>query len=258
MATAGAYCCCRLNQQTNIYETVAGRLCPVKLAEVLTAIEGDLLRREQAISIGTTARVAARLIAVRMPEAMVKARRRIARKNARKKGYTPSQAHLTVMAWNLFLTNVPPTIGKTATIPKVYPLRWQIERIFQSWKSSLPFASLTTKKQDSTLCYLYGRMLLILFHYALCPQMRATLWLKHKRELSLLKLVRHFQALAAGWMQAIFQSELELYHFLQHACATAERLVAKASRKRRTTAQRLQEDLRQPLESVAFHYRTNF
>ena len=92
----------------------------------------------------------------------------------------------------------------------------------------------------------------MLFNYVLCPQMRATLWLKHKRELSLLKLVRHFQALAARWMQAIFQSELELYHFLQRACVTAERLAAKASRKRRTTAQILQEDLRQPLESVAF------
>jgi len=67
MATAGAYFCCRLNHQTNIYETVAGRLRPVKLAEFLTAVEGDLLLLEKAISIGTTARVAARLIAVRMP-----------------------------------------------------------------------------------------------------------------------------------------------------------------------------------------------
>jgi hypothetical protein len=93
-------------------------------------------------------------------------------------------------------------------------------------------------------------MLLMLLNYALCPQIRATLWWKHKRELSRLKLVRHFQALAARWMQAIFQSELELHRFLQRACATAERLVAKASRKRQTTAQRLQADLRQPLEST--------
>ncbi len=34
----------------------------------------------------------------------------------------------------------------------------------------------------------------MLFHYALCPPMRAALWLKKKRDLSLLKLVRHFQA----------------------------------------------------------------
>ena len=192
-----------------------------------------------------------------MPEAIVNERRRIARKNAKKKGYTPSQAHLTLMAWNLFITNVPPTIWKTETVVNVYPLRWQIELIFKSWKSYLHLASLTTKKEDSTLCYLYGRMLLILFNYALCPQMRATLWLKNKRELSLLKLVRHFQALAERWMQAIFQSALELHRFLQRACATAERLVAKASRKRRTTAQILRESLHQQLEAVAFTVAVN-
>ena len=39
--------------------------------------------------------------------------------------------------------------------------------------------------------------------------------------------------------------------FLTRACATAERLVAKALRKRRTTAQILRESLEQPLESAA-------
>jgi hypothetical protein len=119
--------------------------------------------------------------------------------------------------------------------------------IFKSWKSYLHLASIKTKKEDSTLCQLYGRMLLILLNYALCPQLRATLWLRKRRELSVLKLIRHFQACADSWMQAIFRSELELYHFLTHACATAERLVGKASRKRRTTAQILHE-------SVSQHY----
>jgi Transposase DDE domain len=215
LATVGAYFLCRLNHQTNIYETATGRLCPINLAELLPTVEHDIPLLEISISIGATERVAARLIAVRMPEAIVNERRRVARKNAKKKGYTPSQAHLTLMAWNLFITNVPPTIWPTATIVHVYPLRWQIELIFKSWKSYLHLASLTTQKEDSTLCYLYGRMLLILFNYALCPQIRATLWLQHKRELSLLKLVRHFHALAARWMQAIFQSELELHRFLQ-------------------------------------------
>jgi hypothetical protein len=257
IATVGAYFLCRLNHQTNIYETATGRLGPLKLAEVLTAVAHDIPLLETSIFVGTTERVAARLIAVRMPEAMVNERRRVAKKNAKKKGYTPSQAHLTLMAWNLFITNVPSTIWPTPTIMHVYPLRWQIELIFKSWKSYLHLASLTTKKEDSTLCYLYGRMLLILLNYALCPQIRATLWLKRKRELSLLKLVRHFQALAARWMQALLQSEFDLRRFLQRACATAERLVAKAARKRQTTAQRLQEDLCQPLESIGFAVAVN-
>jgi hypothetical protein len=257
IATAGAYFCCRLNQQTNLYESDAGRLCPLKLPEFLTTVTPALSLLETAIAIGATERVASRLIAVRMPEVIVNERRRIARKHAKKKGYTPSPAHLTWLAWNLFLPNVPSPLWKTSTIVRVYPLRWQIELIFKSWKSSLHLAALTPKKEGPTLCYLYGRMRLILLNYALCPQIRAALWLQHKRALSLLKLVRHVPALAARWMPAIFQSELELHRFLQRACATAERLVAKAVRKRPTTAQRLQEDLRQPLASIMFAVAVN-
>ena len=94
-------------------------------------------------------------------------------------------------------------------------------------------------------------MRFILVNDALCPHMRHDLGLKKKRARSVLKLVRHFQALADRWMHAIFQSACALRRFLTRACATAERVVAKASRKRRTTAQILREDLRRPLESGA-------
>jgi hypothetical protein len=100
-------------------------------------------------------------------------------------------------------------------------------------------------------------MLLIVLTYALCPQMRATVWLKKTRELSVLKLVRYFQALAGEWMHAIFPSEFALRRFLQQACATAERLVAKASRKRPTTAQILRESLSQQHASIAFAVAVN-
>ncbi len=248
IAAAGAYFLSRLNHQTNIYETVAGRLLPLELAQFLQTVQGNIIEKE--ICIGAKEQVMSRLIASRVPETQVNKRRRTARKNAKKKGYTPSQAHLTLLAWNLFITNVPRTIWKAETVIKVYPVRWQIEIIFKSWKSYLHLASITTKKEDPTLCYLYGRMLLILLNYALCPQLRATLWRRKRRELSVLKLVRHFHAFADSWMQAIFRSEIELYHFLTHACATAERFVGKASRKRRTTAQILRESLSQQHETI--------
>jgi hypothetical protein len=95
-------------------------------------------------------------------------------------------------------------------------------------------------------------MLLIVLNDALCRPLRANLWGKRKRELSLLKLVRHFQALAERWMQAILQPAFGLRRFLSRACATAERLAAKALRKRRTTVQILREHLRTQHESIAF------
>jgi hypothetical protein len=92
------------------------------------------------------------------------------------------------------MTNVPHPIWKTDTVINVSPLRCPIKRMFKSWKSDLPLASSTTMRDDATVCYLYGRMLLMLFSYALRPQLRAALWLQQKRVLSLLKRVRHCHA----------------------------------------------------------------
>ena len=249
IAAAGAYFLSRLNHQTTLLHTVSGHVQPLAPASWLATIAGD--STEHAIFLGAKERVACRLVAYRMPECIVNERRRIAKKKAKKKGYTPSKAHLTLLAWNLFITNVPHTIWQTATIRKVYPIRWQVELIFKSWKSYLHLAAIKTKKVNPTLCYLYGRMILVLLNYALCPQLRATLWAKKQRELSVLKLVRYFQAVADRWMHAIFQSEFVLRRFLQRICATAERLVAKASRKRPTTAQILRESLAKQDEAGA-------
>jgi Transposase DDE domain len=247
---AGASFLSRLNHQTTILDAASGRVQPLALASLLKTVVGNSL--EHAIFLGAKEQVASRLVAYRLPEAGGNERRRRAKKNARKKGYTPSQAHLARLAWNLFITNVPRTIWKTETGGTADPIRWQVELILKSWKSYLHLASIKTKKADTTLCYLYGRMLLILLNDALCPHMRHPLWLRKKRARSLLKLVRHFQALAERWMQAIFQSEWALRRFLTRACATAERLAAKAVRKRRTTAQILRASLEQQHESIEF------
>ena len=53
-------------------------------------------------------------------------------------------------------------------------------------------------------------MVLIVLTFALCPSLRAVVWQKQQREVSLLKLVRHFQASADQWLQALFQSGAQL------------------------------------------------
>jgi hypothetical protein len=195
------------------------------------------------VFLGVQERVATRLIAARMPEAVVNERRRKARRNAKKRGHTPSQAHLTLLAWNLFIPNVPDTVWTPQTIGKAYSLRWQVELVFKAWKSHLPLAPLPTKTVNSTLCYLYGRLLLILLTFAFYPTLRATVWLTKRRELSLLKLSRHLQALADRWLHLLFAPASALCSFLRRAYTTAERLVLKAVRKRRTTAQLLRDSL---------------
>ena len=114
--------------------------------------------------------------------------------------------------------------------------------VFKTWKSGMHLAAVTTTTKHSTLCYLYGRMLLILLTSALSSPLRVTVW-QQRRELSLFKFVRHCQANADHWLQCLFQPPLQLTAFLSRLCAAAERLVRKAVRKRRTSAQRLRDSL---------------
>lgn len=248
LSDAGAYFLSRLNHQSNLYDGRSRDLSPLDLARFLQSIQWDIT--EKLVFMGEKERVSIRLIASRVPQDVVNERRRVARKNAKKKGYTPSQAHLQLLAWNLFITNVPRSIWKPKTVLKAYPIRWQVELIFKSWKSYCHLAAINAKKKDTVLCYLYGRMLLVLLNYTLYPQVRSALWVKKQRELSLVKLVRHFQALADSWMKVIFDSELALRRFLQGACASAERLAAKAARQRRTSAQNLRESLDQRTDFI--------
>jgi hypothetical protein len=241
IAQAEAYFLTRHHHQATLCEAVAGRLRPVELAAWLRPEPQRLLERP--LLLGAQEQVAVRLIAARVPDAVVNERRRKARKAARKRGDTPSQAHLTLLAWNLFLTNVPWTVWTPTTVCKAYGLRWQVELVFKSWKSDLHLATLPTKTPEPTLCYLYGRLLLIVLTYAFCPALRTALWTRQHRELSVLKLIRYLQALADRWLQILFEATATLRHLLAQICVSAQRVIAKASRTRRTSAQRLRESL---------------
>jgi Transposase DDE domain len=248
ISQGGAYFLSRLNHQTNLYAGVSSQLSALDLVKLLKKTSCDLIDKD--ICIGEADRVASRLIAVRLPDDIVNERRRVARRKAKKKGYNPTDSHLFLLGWNLFITNVPRDVWTPQTVIKAYPMRWQLELIFKSWKSHCHLSAINAKKKETVLCYLYGRMLLVLLTYALYPHVRSLVWTKQHRELSLLKFVCHFQALADRWMKVIFESELALRRFLQVTCAEAERLALKASRKRRTSAQTLRKSLDQQTESL--------
>jgi len=96
LAAAGAYFLSRLNHQTNLYETIEGRLTPLELTCWLQTVKGTIVEKD--IFMGANELVLSRLIAVRVPEAVVNERRRIAKKNAKKKAILPHK-----YIWNCWL-----------------------------------------------------------------------------------------------------------------------------------------------------------
>ena len=135
LALAGASCLTRLHHQTTLFAPRAGGMHHVELPRRLQGVEGN--RIESALCIGAQELVPSRLMAVRMPEPSVNARRRVAKKKAKKKGDRPSKAALNLWAWNLFISNVPSMIWQPTTGGKGYPMRWHIARILKSWQSYL-------------------------------------------------------------------------------------------------------------------------
>jgi hypothetical protein len=84
IAAAGAYFFSRLNHQTTLLHTESGPVQPLALASWLTTVAGE--SPEHAIFLGAKERVACRLVAYRLPECLVNERRRLAKKQAKKKG----------------------------------------------------------------------------------------------------------------------------------------------------------------------------
>jgi hypothetical protein len=240
-AGARAYCLRRLNPQTTRRDAVGGRGRVLELARVRQTEPRPLL--ETAVVLGTRQRGAARLLAARRPEAVGNDRRRHARKTAKQRGSPPSQAHLPLWAWTLFIPKGPGTVGPPETVGKAYPIRGQGERSFKSWQSSLPLAPRPTPTATPTLGDRSGRLLLSLLPYALWPALRAAVWAQNRRELSVLNRVRPWQAVAAQWRQLRFRAAADLRPCLPQVGTTAQGLVTNASRNRRTSAQRRRESL---------------
>jgi hypothetical protein len=135
IAAAQAYFLSRLNHHTTLHEVVGGRAQALDLARSLAHEPRAVL--EKTVVLGARDRIAARLIAARMPEAIVTERRRQAHAAAKKRGYSPSQAHLTLLAWDLFITNVPATVWPPQTVGIAYSFRWQVELVCKTWKRGL-------------------------------------------------------------------------------------------------------------------------
>lgn len=87
------------------------------------------------ILLGATARLACRLIVLRVPQEVAARRRQQAYEKARKHGRRPSRECLAWCEWTAFVTDVPPEMLSWKEVVVLYRARWQIELMFKLWKS---------------------------------------------------------------------------------------------------------------------------
>jgi hypothetical protein len=146
-----AYFVSRLQDSTALYNARGQRLDLLKLMRGCT--RGCL---ETKVWVGKTQRVPMRLVALRVPRSVAKARRAKLRRKGRKKGYRPKACTLELRGWSIYVTN---TDLPAAQVQALMRLRWQIEVMFKLWKSHGGLQRSQSADPQRILCETYAKLL---------------------------------------------------------------------------------------------------
>lgn len=186
----------RLNLQAGVYEQIDSSKS-IDLAQVLPKTIG--VCGEYKLYLGSKERVPIRLIYERLPDKIVAQRQRKARANAKKRGKTCQQWLLDLLAWSVYVTNIPDEMASPKQLIVLYRLRWQIELVFKLWKSYAKLNVIGNWRIERVLCQFYARLLGLLLFQWLAMAQRWTI----DGELSLPKALKFLQGKADRLITAI-------------------------------------------------------
>lgn len=167
-----------------------------------------------AINLGKEERLAARLIAVRLPAAVARKRRKHVREIARRKQQPVSERALKLAAWLMVVTNIPTTLLSLEEVGVLLGCRWQIERLFRLWKEDGQVDEWRSHKPWHILCEVYAKLIAcILQHWLIL----LALWAIPDRALhQASKTIRQH----VYWLASVLRDELACSHMLARLCQT--------------------------------------
>jgi hypothetical protein len=148
---------------------------------------------ELSVYLGRENKIPVRVIFERVPnEVAAKKRRKLKTdKQNKRKGLT--QGRLAFCDVNAYITNAGDGLLPKALIRSIYSLRWQVEIIFKTWKSTFNLDKVTQMKLPRFECINYGTLLQIVICTKLFNYYKTTLWNTSRLELSEIKAMKFLQ-----------------------------------------------------------------
>jgi len=235
----GAYFLSRLKLQAGVYD-MSDSLKALVLADRLpdqVGAHGDCQ-----VYLGSKKRIPVRLIYERLPEKVVAQRQRKARAAAKRRGATCSQWLLDLLAWTLYVTNVPQSLASADELRMLYRLRWQIELIFKLWKSYAKLDVIGQWRLERVLCQFYARLLALLLFQWLVMAHRWT----PAGELSLPKALQFLQGTTDRLLAAIQKGASMLDVYLHDLHRGFQRFARKHKRRKNPSTLALLVRLSEP------------
>jgi hypothetical protein len=110
-------------------------------------------------------RLPCRLIAHPLSPEQVAKRRHHLREKARRKQQSLSERALTLAAWTLYVTNIPVELLTPDEAPILAATRWQIERLFDLWKTEGCLDETRSQDPLRVCCEFYAKLLTLLIQH---------------------------------------------------------------------------------------------
>lgn len=150
----------RLQAATAVYDTSGQRWDVLDLLTAQATTQVDI-----PILLGATHQLAARLLAVQVPQEVVDQRRRRLHEDARRKGRAVSATRLAWAAWTILVTNTPGALLSLREALVLARTRWHIELLFKLWKSHGRVDESRSGKPWRILCEVYAKLLAMLIQH---------------------------------------------------------------------------------------------
>lgn len=159
----GVYWISRLPARLSLYDAAGQKWA---LADWLAEQKAD--RLDVCLCVGAEARLPCRLLAVRLPTAVVAKRRTRLLRQAQKKGRKVSKNQEILCGWQVCITNVPAGLLSLAEVGVLLGARWQIELLFKLWKSHGGVDRSRGRRALRVLCEVYAKLLaMVVQHWML-------------------------------------------------------------------------------------------
>jgi len=157
-AETGAFYLSRLKSKMEVFD---GNGLPLSFRELYTTMaRKGLCRMHMAVTIGQKQRLPVRLVIETVPEEVYSERIRKREAENKKKGQAMSEEFKTRARFNLMVTNVPEEDLPVVNVYDLYKMRWQVELLFKTWKSTLGIHKVHAMRCERLVCLMYAKLLL--------------------------------------------------------------------------------------------------
>lgn len=237
----GAFFISRFKVNTTLWD-VKTATAAIDLGRILSNLKYNIHVMKVKMGADESTRVEVKLVCFRVCDEIANQRRRKMKKEAKKKGRTPSAQSLELAAWTIMVTNVPEEWIPSEMLWRIYALRWQIELIFKQFKSILLIHQSNTANLNRLKCEIYGKLIMAILICRIHGEINARLWNSKKRELSFDKLYKRIQERSFHILELLLTS---ISHVITYLSKEINRLIRNSMKckqhSRKSTLQNIDE-----------------